>query len=242
LWLAGATTVALAGVNAARITRMRRQAGVEPGDHDHLATVGEGLGPALRLLVLGDSAARGYGLAGPAEALPFQVATRLAKATGRRIETAAMATDGHTTVDVLEHQVPLVKAHRPDVIVLMVGVNDAFKGRKIAQVRDDTRRLLTALRQQAPEAALAFVTCPDLRSAPGVAWPLNAALGWRCKRVSRAQRAVADDLGVLVVPLERPLREHYGGDGFHPGASGIAVVAEMAAAVLVDEETSWTSV
>lgn len=241
LWLAGVTTVALAGANAARVARMRRQAGVEAGDHDHLATVGEGLGPALRLLVIGDSAARGYGLAGSTEALPFQLATRLAKATGRRIETAALATDGHTTNDVLVHQVPLLKAHRPDVIVLMVGVNDAFKGRRAVQVREDTRRVLTAIRAGAPEAALAFVTCPDLRSAPGVAWPLNAALSWRCRRIASAQRDVAGDLDVLTVPLERPLREHYGGDGFHPGARGIALVADMAAEVLVEEETSWTS-
>jgi len=235
------TTVALAGLNAVRVTRMRRQAGVEPGDHDHLATVGEGLGPPLRLLVIGDSAARGYGLADAGEALPFQVSTRLAKATGRRISTAALATDGHTTADVLAEQAPLVMAHRPDVVVLLVGVNDAFKGRRATQVRHDTRKLLTALSADAPGAALAFVTCPNLRSAPGLAWPLNAVLGLRCRQVAAAQAAVAADLGVPTIQLTRPLREHYGADGFHPGAAGIAAVAEQVARTLVEKEASWIS-
>lgn len=233
------TTVTLAGMNAARVARMRRHAGVEPGDHDHLATIGEGLGRPLRLLVIGDSAARGYGLADAGEALPFQVATRLAKATGRRIATAALATDGHTTADVLEAQAPVVKAHRPDVVVLLVGVNDAFKGRRTAQVRHDTRKLLTSLSADAPDAAITFVTCPNLRSAPGLAWPLNAVLGLRCRQVAAAQAAVAADLGVPTIPLTRPLREHYGGDGFHPGAAGIAAVAEQVARTLVEKETSW---
>lgn len=223
----------VAALTVVRVQRLRGAAATHAHDLDHSTTVGEGLGDAVRLLVLGDSAARGYGLQDPAEALPQQLARRVATATGRRVHVTSFATDGHRTADVLDHQVPLVRAARPDAVVVSVGVNDAIGGTGRAELRAATHDLLTHVRAAADGAVLALVCCPDLRPAPGLPRPLNLAVGWRCRRAAAAQAGIADELDVAAVPLSSATPDLFGVDGFHPGAAGQAAMAEVAADALL---------
>lgn len=216
----------VAGTSAVRVARLRRSAAVHGHELDHAAVVGEGPGDPVRLVVLGDSAARGFGLEDPADAFPQQVARRVAAATGRPVDVQSMATDGHRTRDVADVQVPLLRAAHPDALVVSVGVNDAVRGTARTDLLAATHDLLTGVRAAADGAALVFVTCPDLARAPGLPWPVGSGLGWRCRRVAALQAEVAADLGVAVVPLPRAGRELFGADGFHPGQAGQAAMAE----------------
>lgn len=228
---AGLWVAAIAATTALRVGRMRRTA--PSHDLDHTATVGEGVGEPVRLLVLGDSAARGYGLADPADAFPQQLARRLAAGTGRRVHVICLATDGHRTADVFEHQVPRVRARRADAVVVSVGVNDAVGGTRLGELRRSTRDLLAGLGTAAEGAVLVAVTCPDLRRAPGLPRPVGAALGWRCRRVAALQADVADELRVATVPLPTVDPTMYGADGFHPGDVGQAAMARVTADALL---------
>ncbi len=247
--LAGLAVVATTVATLGGIRRLRRSAGVHAHDLDHNATIGEGTGEPLRLLVLGDSAARGYGLQAAAETFPHQLATQLARATGRRVDVASLATDGHRTADVLGEQVPMVRAARPDAVVVSVGVNDAIRVTPHRALREATRALLAGVPAVAGGAAVTFVTCPDLTSAPGFPRPLHLVVGWRCRRVARIQQAVARDLGVAAVALPRPDASMFGVDGFHPGATGqtamaaVTVEAMLGEAGTVDQNgaRAWTS-
>lgn len=228
---AGLGLAVTAVTTALRVRRMRRSA--PSHDPDHTATLGEGLGAPVRLLVLGDSAARGYGLADPADAFPQQLARRLAAGTGRRVHVTCLATDGHRTADVLTHQVPRVRGTDADAIVVSVGVNDAVAGTRPGEVRRATRDLLVEVGAAAEGAVVVAVTCPDLRRVPGLPRPVGAALGWRCRRVAAAQAEVAAELGVLTVPLPTVPPAMYGADGFHPGDVGQAAMARVTADALL---------
>lgn len=249
---------AVAAVTLVRIQRMRRTAAEHGGALDHAATVGAGDGPPVRLLVLGDSAARGYGLTDAADALPGQVAARVAVAAGRPAAVDSRATDGHRTADVLAEQVPAVADLRPDAVVVGVGVNDAIGRTADARLAADTVALVRAVRTQAPTAGVVVVVCPDLAAAPGFGRPLGALVGWRCRRVARVQQAAlapvcAADDRVRIVHLPRPDASMFGVDGFHPGAAAHAAMADLVAPVvreLLDaptgapsreEEHAWTS-
>lgn len=255
--LAGATGV-LAAATLVRIQRMRRTAAVHGRSLDHTATIGAGEGPATRLLVLGDSAARGYGMADAAHALPNQVASRLAARTGRPVEVAAQATDGHRTADVLAEQVPVVAEAHPDVVVVGVGVNDAIGRTPDTPLAADTVALVRAVRARAPAAGIVLVACPDLSGAPGFGWPLRVVVGWRCRQVARVQQSAlapvcAADDRVRVVHLPRPDASMFGVDGFHPGVTAHTAMAELVAPVVAEllddptdavsreEEPAWTS-
>ncbi len=230
----GAGTTMLVGATVVRIQRMRRTAQEHAHDLERSATVGEGLGEPVRLLVLGDSAARGYGLTDAATAFPQQVARGLAAATGRRVAVTSLATDGHRTADVRTEQVPLVRAADPDVVVVSVGVNDAIGRVPPDEVRASTTALLDAVEDAGDGALVAFVPCPDLGAAPGFGWPLARLVGWSCRRVARAQRRAAAGRDLVVVPLPRPDATMFGGDGFHPGETGHAAMARLVVEALLD--------
>jgi lysophospholipase L1-like esterase len=237
----GAVVLAVAGVaagNAGRVRTLRRDAAARAGDLDHDATVGEGVGAPLRLVIAGDSAARGFGLEDPRQALAHQAAIRLAAATGRRVAVSSLATDGHRTRDVIETQLLALRAQRPDAIVLGVGVNDVIKATGTRTFTADTRALFTALTSGelgTSGVRVAVVACPDLAAAPGFPAPLDHLIGWRGRRLARIQRRVATEVGLTVAELGTPSAEHFGPDGFHPGPVAHREMAAAAVAALVPD-------
>lgn len=245
-WPAALASAAVAaGVavhNVREVGRVRQRARQVHVDLDHRATVGYGLGDPLRLVVLGDSSGAGYGLDDPAVALPRQVATRLSKAAGRPVGVTCLAVDGARTADVVVRQAPHVRRLRPDAVVVVVGVNDAIGRTRRADVVAGTARLAGAIERAAPEAAVAFVGCPNLRYAPGLPAPLDRLVGLACRRVAGAQRVALTGHPVEHVDLYGPLEPgDFGPDGFHPGAEGCARIAERVVDAIVSRETLWTS-
>ena len=200
---------------------------------DHAALVGEGLGEPVDLLVLGDSAAGGYGNADAREAFPYQVAAGVAAATGSRIRIDSLAVSGATTEDVTTEQVPQLAQRHADVVVVSVGVNDAFGRRRARTARRQLGELLARLSAVAAGAGIVVVGCPDLSRAPGLPWPLNALGGWRCRRIRGAQAAAAADAGVAFVAYpEPPDPGMFGPDGLHPGPVGQTAAAGIVAPVV----------
>lgn len=229
--------------DAIRIARLRREAPRHLQQLDHDTAVGEGLGEPLELVVLGDSAADGYGNRDIREAYPHQVASRLSVAAGRRVRVRSLAVSGATTADVTDDQVFQLRDTAPDVVVVAVGVNDAIRRTRARDVESATRALLQRLDEVVPEALVVLVGAPDLSTAPGIPWPLRDLLGWRCRTVTDRQGRVAEELGVPFVRYGgAPDVEMYGPDGFHPGPAGQAAAADLTVDVLMGaEERSWTS-
>lgn len=234
---AGLGLLGVAVHNATRVARLRRDGPAEGGERTHDAVVGEGLGEELRVLILGDSAADGFGITDAQLAFPRQVAVRLAAATGRRVRVASVAENGATTATLTRDQLPVLRRRGGDVdvVVLSVGVNDAVARHAPRQVRTETGALLDAARAAVPDADLVLVTCPDLGTAPRIPRPLRDLLGWSCRRVARAQLRAARDAGVAVAEIDgRVDASMYGVDGFHPGPLGQAGMADLVVAALFD--------
>lgn len=204
------------------------------GRHDHDATLGTGLGEPLQVVFLGDSAVDGYGLHA-AEALPQQVAARLADVTGRRVRVRSVAASGATSTDVAALQLPLLRAAgEVDAVVVGVGVNDALQRERGAAITAATRAIADGIHDIAPEAAVAYVPCHDLTRAPGLGPVLRRVLGWRCRAVALRQLAVLGELGVPVATAGRRVtHEAFGDDGLHPGTNGIEAISSLVTDALV---------
>lgn len=228
--LAGAVVAVREAAAAARVAR-HGDRGRRP---DHEATVGEGVGEPLELVLLGDSAVDGYGLT-TGESLPRRLAAGLAEATGRRVRVRSLAVSGARTADVVTEQLPLLRAARVDVVVVGVGVNDVLGRTGAGALVEATEALAGGLRAIAPAAAVAVLVCPDLTTAPGLGPLARRVVGARCRAVAGHQRRVLDTAGVAVVELEGPgAAAMYGSDGLHPGAGAITVIAERCVARLAD--------
>ena len=185
-----------------------------------------GQGPALRLLILGDSAAAGVGAASQDEALSGQLATRLAQRFDLRWKLVART--GATTRDALQTLADMPR-ERFDVAVTSLGVNDVTGGRSPARWIADQARLVASLSHTFGVEHILLSALPPMHRFPALPQPLRAYLGAQARRYDAALRAFAEarenctwvslDLGSDVSMMAS--------DGFHPGAGAYAAWAEQ---------------
>ncbi|BEL02480.1 hypothetical protein Q0Z83_006710 [Actinoplanes sichuanensis] len=107
-----------------------------------------GPGPVLRLAVLGDSSAAGFGAPDHATALAGQLATALAADLSRTVSWRVAARGGataRTVTALLPRLTDQATGWRPDLVVVAVGVNDTTRLRRPTAFQRDILRLVTAL-------------------------------------------------------------------------------------------------
>jgi lysophospholipase L1-like esterase len=91
---------------------------------------------ALRYLALGDSYTIGTGASGEAHNYPSILATRLTRTVGKEVEVTNPAVNGFTTRDLIEKELGYVTTLKPDLVSLLIGVNDLVQGRTPEQYRE----------------------------------------------------------------------------------------------------------
>ena len=181
---------------------------------------------ALRLLVLGDSTAVGTGVAQMSDAVAGQVARRRVEPVAWRV----IGANGLTSQQVRAAHLPDALAEPADLIVLLVGWNDALRLRSAAAFGDDAGALLEALRLRNPEARLVLVAPPRFGRFAVLPQPLRAALGAHVAGLTRAAARVAAAHGAVIVAGLDGLQ--VASDRFHPDADGYAGLAERIVAAI----------
>lgn len=194
-----------------------------------------GRGPALRLLILGDSAAAGVGATTQDAALSGQLVSQLAPHF--RVDWQLLARTGDTTRDALAALAAL-PAQRFDVVVTSLGVNDVTGGHSERQWVADQRALLACLRDNFEAPRCLVSALPPMHRFPALPQPLRAYLGAQARRFDRRLQAVAAATpGCLWVgydDLESGLdTADMAADGFHPGPAVYrAWASRLAVAIL----------
>ena len=189
-------------------------------------------GEPISLVVLGDSSAGGLGVDHPHQTPGAMMAAGLAEVADRPVRLKVAAFVGAQSSS-LDEQIDRIADARPDVAVIMIGVNDVtHRVRPATAVRhlDDAVR---RLRDMGAEVVVG--TCPDL----GTVEPVPQPLRWIARRSSRAlaaaQTIAVVDAGGRSVSLGDILgpefaaspAEMFGPDGFHPSAAGYASAAAV---------------
>jgi len=184
----------------------------------------QGSGPPLGLLILGDSAAAGVGVATQAEALSgrlaavlgesFRVCWKLTARTGLRARDA---------VAELEAAAP----EGFDVAVTSIGVNDVTRGMGEASWIDRQARMVELLRSKCGAKHIILSSVPPMHLFPALPQPLRWYLGERAKRFNRALEAFARtcetcEFAAPDLPMEPGT---IAADGFHPGARAYSLWA-----------------
>ena len=100
-----------------------------------------------RILVFGDSLSAGFGLRS-SQAYPALLTEKLREA-GLNYEITNASQTGGTTAGGLERLGPHLK-RKIDIFILELGINDAFRGEPIAQIRNNLQEIIDRVKAKNP--------------------------------------------------------------------------------------------
>lgn len=180
--------------------------------------------PAIRYLALGDSFTIGTG-SSPAQAFPARLAARW-EGAGRRVVLRNLAVNGYTTQDLIEDELPAVRAFAPSFVTLAIGANDLVRGGTPARYRAQLRRIFALLQADGvPASRVVVLPQPDWSQSPvAAAFGTRAELAARIRVFNEVIREETLAVGARFVDLF-PLMERQAGagliapDGLHPSAA-----------------------
>ena len=204
-------------------------------------------GPAIKIVLLGDSSAAGYGVDRVEETPGALLASGVAERADRRVYLRAFARVGARSSD-LDGQVDQALPIEPDVAVILIGVNDVTHrvrpAASVGALAEAVRRLKDA------DVAVLVGTCPDLGTVKPIPPPLKQVARTWSRRVAAAQTIAVLEGGGRTVSLGSVLGPEFaaapallfGPDQFHPSAAGyrslaaVLVPSMLAALGLIPED------
>jgi lysophospholipase L1-like esterase len=189
-------------------------------------------GPAVKVALLGDSSAAGYGVEAVEQTPGAHLASGLAEGAERRVYLRSVAFVGAQTRD-LSRQIDRAMSVEPHVAVILVGANDVTHSRRPSE---SVRLLGDAVRRLREAGAEVVVgTCPDLGTIEPIAPPLKQVARLWSRRLAAAQTIVTVEAGGRTVSLGSVLGPEFaatpalffGPDRFHPSAAGYSSLASV---------------
>jgi lysophospholipase L1-like esterase len=231
LSLAGAS---LYGLLRAEATLARRSIGNADGEPPQATGwYGHGRsGPAIKLALLGDSSAAGYGVHTVEETPGAHLASGVSEGSGRRVYLRSVAFVGAQSRD-LAGQIDEALKMEPDVAVILIGVNDITHTRRPSE---SVRLLAEGVRRlRAADVEVVVGTCPDLGTIEPIAPPLRQVARHWSRRLAAAQTIAVVEAGgrsvslasVLGPEFEATPKVMFGPDRFHPSAAGYSSLASV---------------
>jgi lysophospholipase L1-like esterase len=196
----------------------------------------EPLAQPLRYVALGDSYTIGTGVA-EAERWPNQLVAAL---DDPQLELVAnLGVNGATSDDLIESQLSRVAALRPDLVTVLIGVNDVVRRVPAGRYGDNVELILGRLLDLVPAERIVVVSTPDYTLTPmggafGNSAQQSAAIDEFNAILEGAtrQRGIAFvDIGPIAdrVATDRSL---VAADGLHPSAAQYAGWVEQIAPVI----------
>jgi lysophospholipase L1-like esterase len=118
-------------------------------------------------LSLGDSYTIGTGASSAAHSWPAIIAARLAEQSGRQVELTNPAINGFTTQDLIDDELPQVRRLKPDLVTILIGVNDLVRDRSPESYRISLVEIYDEVaKEMAPDGRVFAVSIPNWSVVP----------------------------------------------------------------------------
>ena len=195
--------------------------------------------PAIKIALLGDSSAAGYGVHHVERTPGAWLGSGVAERAGRRVHLRSYAVVGAQSSD-LDAQVSAALPVGPDVAVVLIGANDVTHSKLPAA---SVRHLSEAVRRLREAGVQVVVgTCPDLGTVSPLPFPLRQLARLWSRRLAAAQTIAVVEAGGRTVSLGSVLGPEFaaapavlfGPDRFHPSAAGYERLARTLTPSVLD--------
>ncbi len=189
-------------------------------------------GPAIKIALLGDSSAAGYGIDSVEQTPGAWLGSGVAERADRRVHVRQYTLVGAQSRN-LDQQVTRALLTDPDVAVILIGTNDVthtvLPSASVRYLSEAVRRLQDA------DVAVVVGTCPDLGTISPLPPPLRQVARAWSRRLAAAQTIAVVEAGGRTVSLGSILGPEFaaapallfGPDQFHPSAAGYEALARV---------------
>ena len=171
---------------------------------------------AVKLAVLGDSLAAGFGVK-PEQAFPARLEAAL-KAQGRNVAVLNHGVSGDTTAGGLD-RVDWMLADKPDIVMVELGANDALRGTDPAVTEKNLDAIIAKLKAAGVTVWLA-----------GMLAPRNFGAGVRHGSSTASTSGSPTSIACRSIPSSstawRRIRRFIQADGIHPNPKASKIIAE----------------
>ncbi|MDQ6851133.1 MAG: SGNH/GDSL hydrolase family protein, partial [Actinomycetota bacterium] len=230
----GSATLVAVMLGESKLARRRIPIAVDPPPVSHDTTwTAAGVSrsrPPIRVAMLGDSTAAGYGVHRDRDTPAAQIAIGISEVARRPVHVTNVAVVGAETAEMLS-QLDALGSARPELAIVMIGANDVTELTKPAEAVPYLERTVAHLCALGAEVVVG--TCPDLGTLRPLAQPLRAYARRLSRRMAREQTVAVVraggrtvSLGDILGPLFSTRLDLFSEDQFHPSAAGYAEAAQ----------------
>ena len=117
----------------------------------------------MKYLALGDSYTIGTGASDQSRSWPSIIARRL------NAELTNPAVNGYTTLDLIRDELPYLERLRPELVSILIGVNDLVQGRPPEQYQDSLSRIYDAVLDLETPPRVVAISIPTWSYVPAAA-------------------------------------------------------------------------
>ena len=185
-----------------------------------------GDGEILRVLILGESPAAGYGLSSYLDSVAAQLALCLSKG-GSSVYWKAC---GWVGVDMLSLGRKTWPEEPFDIVFVAMGVNDIKNLSSAHYWRRGIESVVAKCAAQYPEALVVFSDLPPVEQFPALSSVLSLILSWRRELLQHVLTDMLEQKEMCSVPLDLQMEPRFfAEDRFHPSALAHKLWAEAVA-------------
>jgi lysophospholipase L1-like esterase len=189
---------------------------------------GDGKGKKLKLLVIGDSAAAGVGVAKQKEAITGQLITNLSHR--HNVNWRLVASNGYTSSDIIKELAALAP-ETFDYVLISIGVNDVTSLTRSNRWTTNIKNVAKLLDTKFGAPKVLFSSLPPMQLFKAIPFPLSWWLGIRAKRLNELmRRALENNQNFSVLIFDLPFKpEFLAKDGIHPSEKAYSIWAQQVA-------------
>ena len=179
----------------------------------------QGHAPGRRVMVLGDSLSAEYGLVRGTGWVPLLQQRLLVQRPGWQVVNASIS--GDTTSGGLSRLPGLLAQHRPQVLVLELGGNDALRGLPLANTRDNLLAMI-----HAAQAAQARVLLLGMQVPPNYGAQYTEAFRALYPALAHSERVALVPFFLQGIGNAADPTAHFQADRIHPNAPAQATMLD----------------